>query len=141
MKLLEIVKDTIREYLDNEEDKILNHKKRQLNIILSANPMQDDYHTGIRKLDDIKMLEEFIVDDITTTTPDFTIEDINNAINSDKIIIYSSYPIKDGVFVTPSRMEAKNYAGNGKVYGLATSPYNIAWITPIEGVFAKQNYE
>lgn len=137
MKIVEIVKNTIREFLNHEQDEILNHKERQLNIILSTNPMEDDYHAGIRNVDDIKMLEEFILDDDLTTSPDFGIDLIKNAIKSDKIVVYSSYPIKNGAFVSPSRMEAQNYAGNGKVYSLATSPYNIAWLTPIEGVFAK----
>jgi len=131
----------VSQYLIEQE--ILNidsHKKKQLDIILKTNPMRDEYHTGVRKIHDIKTLEEIVTDtkeDDLITNPDFGISAIKKAIETKSILVYSSNPIQNGVFVTPSKMEAQNYAGMGKVYSIQTSIYNIAWVDSIEGVFAK----
>lgn len=37
-------------------------KQKQLNIILKNNPVNDDYHTWIRNIEDIKTLEETLQD-------------------------------------------------------------------------------
>lgn len=37
-------------------------KQKQLDIILKHNPVQDDYHTWIRNINDIKTLEETLQD-------------------------------------------------------------------------------
>ena len=126
--------------LEQEISNINAHKKKQLDIILKTNPMRDEYHTGVRKIQDIKTLEEIVADtkeDDLITNLDFGISDIRKAIETKSIVVYSSYPIQNGVFVTPSKMEAQNYAGGGKSYSMQTSIYNIAWIDSIEGVFAK----
>lgn len=52
-----------------------------------------------------------------------------------KIIVYSSYPIESGIFVTPSRMEAQNYAGNRKVYSKLVKLSDVAWLDPLQGQF------
>lgn len=64
-----------------------------------------------------------------------------NALRSGKIKVYSSYPIENGVFVTPSKMEAKNYAGNGKVFEKEVAIDEVAWIDNLEGQYAKISKE
>lgn len=116
-------------------------KQKQLSVILKSNPMTDDYHTGIRTIDDIKTLEETLNDDewadYDEFNPDLTKEDIEKAINSGKIIIYSSYPIEQGIFVSPSKMEAESYSGDGKVYSKVVNINDVAWIDPTQGQYAK----
>jgi hypothetical protein len=143
MKLKEIIITTIYEYLNEQYSKNIgfdNHKKKQLNIILNTNPMLDDYHTGIRELNDIKTLEEIVTstdEEDLITTPDFNINDIKKAIKTNNILIYSSYPIQNGTFVTPSKMMAQSYSGDGRIYSKNTNIYDVAWIDAIEGQFAK----
>jgi hypothetical protein len=143
MQLRNFIATTIREYLIEQELQSIDFdkdKKKQLGIILKTNPMLDDYHTGIRTLDDIKTLNEILLnneEDDLITFPDFTIDDIKKAVQTKEIFIYSSYPIQDGTFVTPSKMEAKSHAGNNNVYSKYTSIYNIAWIDSGEGMFTK----
>ncbi len=69
--------------------------------------------------------------------PDLTRDDIQNAIESGEITVYSSYLIKNGVFVSPSRMEAESYSGNGKVYEKTVDINDVAWIDPTQGQYAK----
>ncbi len=75
------------------------------------------------------------------TTPDFTEEDLQNALETGRVTVYSSYPIKDGIFVTPSRMEAQNYAGEGKVYSKTVALEDVAWIDSLQGQYAKVEEE
>ena len=118
-----------------------NHKQKQLDIIKNNNPDNDDYHTWIRNVEDIKTLEETINDsdwiDYNEYNPDLSKRDIENAIESGKITIYSSYPIRQGVFVSPSKMEAESYSGNGKVYSKEVNINDVAWIDPTQGQYAK----
>lgn len=115
----------------------LPSKEQQLSIIQNSNPMRDDYHTGIRSVDDILTFEEAIQENVFT--PDYTEEDAQNALQKGKITVYSSYPISQGVFVTPSKMEAQLYAGGegGKVYSKTVSLNDVAWIDSLEGQYAK----
>ena len=53
--------------------------------------------------------------------------------------MYSSYPIKNGTFATPSKMEAMSYASSDKVYSKVVSLYDLAWIDPTQGQYAKTN--
>lgn len=115
------------------------NKQSQFDLIQKSNPMQDEYHTGVRSVDDILTYEEAIddfggVDDIT---PDFTANDVQKALDTGRVTVYSSYPIKPGVFVTPSRMEAQSYAGQGQVYSKEVDLSDVAWIDGIEGQYAK----
>ena len=57
----------------------------------------------------------------------------------EKIVVYSSHPIKNGTFVTPSKMEATSYASSDKVYSKVVSLYDVAWIDPTQGQYAKTN--
>lgn len=122
----------IKESEDNQ-----NIKHKQLAIIKATNPMQDDIHTGIRTIKDISFPEEvFSEDNFEGLYPDFTLAMAKKALKSGKIKVYSSYPIRNGVFVTPSKMNAKDYAGDKKIYSKVLSVYDIAWIDESEGQVA-----
>lgn len=124
--------------LDNSS---FSYKQQQLEIIKNNNPINDDYHTWIRNVEDIKTLEETINDsdwsDYDEYNPDLSRQDIENAIDSGKITVYSSYPIKQGTFVSPSKMEAESYSSNGKVYSKEVNINDVAWIDPTQGQYAK----
>ena len=119
----------------------LEHKEQQFSIIQNSNPMLDDYHTGIRSADDILTFEEAIQENIFT--PDYTEQAAQNALRKGKITVYSSYPISQGVFVTPSKMEAQLYAGGEgeRVYSKTVSLNDVAWIDSLEGQYAKVDNE
>ena len=120
-----------------EKKKISNHQKSQFEIIQKTNPMRDDYHTGIRKASDIKTAEEAFKDDESFAYPDFTEDDAAIALRTGRITIYSSKPIEQGGFVSPSKMMAQDYAGSGKIYSKTVNLEDIAWINGDEGQFAK----
>ena len=129
------------------EFSIKEDKEKQLDIINRTNPAPDDYHTWIRTTNDIKTLQE-AVDEVKaedpeydlSSYPDVTDDVINKALQSGKVTVYSSYPIKEGVFVSPSKMQAKDYAGGGKVYSKQVSINDVAWINTDEGMFAPTEY-
>lgn len=118
-------------------EEVDKHKEEQLDIINKSNPMHDEYHTGVRNVDDIKTFEEAVSDSDAPFTPDYTKEDAESALKAGEITVYSSKPIEDGVFVTPSKIEAKNYAGDGKVFSERVSIEDVAWIDAIEGQYAR----
>lgn len=122
---------------DDEETR--KHKQKQLDIVLEANPMRDDYHRGIRKIDDILSPSQAFGEhtDDNYAYPDFTYEDGQKALEKGKITIYSSKPIINGNFVSPSKMLAQMYAGNGKVYSLEVDLNDVAWLDSDEGQVAK----
>ena len=138
--------DDIRYSLKNKD-----RKQAQLDIILKTNPMLDDYHTGIRKVEDIKTLGESVEearseaekygDDEWSAYPDITNDMLQNALETGEITIYSSKPIKNGVFVTPSYMQASEYAGGGNVYEKTVPLNDVAWINTDEGQYAKVDGE
>ena len=131
--------------------KDVDRKQAQLDIILKTNPMLDDYHTGIRKVEDIKTLGESVEearseaekygDDEWSAYPDITNDMLQNALETGEITIYSSKPIKNGVFVTPSYMQASDYAGGGNVYEKTVPLTDVAWINTDEGQYAKVDGE
>ncbi len=122
-------------------------KEKQLEIINRTNPAHDDYHTWVRTTDDIKTLQE-AVDEVRaedpeynlSSYPDVTDDMINEALQSGKVTVYSSYPIKEGVFVSPSKMQAKDYAGGDRVYSKQVPITDVAWINTDEGMFAPMSY-
>ena len=118
-------------------EEVYKHKEKQLDIINKSNPMHDEYHTGVRNVDDIKTFEEAVSDSDAPFTPDYTKEDAESALKAGEITVYSSKPIENGVFVTPSKIEAKNYAGDGKVFSERVSIKDVAWIDAIEGQYAR----
>lgn len=131
----------VNEDLGELDNSSFSFKQKQLDIIKNNNPANDDYHTWIRNVEDIKTLEETINDsdyiDYDNYDPDLSRQDIENAIDSGKITVYSSYPIKQGVFVSPSKMEAESYSSNGKVYSKEVNINDVAWIDPTQGQYAK----
>lgn len=119
----------------------MNDKDIQLFIIQETNPMLDDIHTGIRTLDDILTFDEAmnVPEEKLVTAPDYEKKDMDRALKTGMITVYSSYPIEDGNFVTPSRMEAECYAGGpgSYVYSKTVPLENIAWIDNYEGQYAE----
>ena len=115
-------------------------KQKQLEVIQKSNPVEDDYHTWIRSTDDIHTFREALNDpewaDYDEFDPDYTKAMAEEALESGEIEVFSSYPIQNGVFVTPSRMEAESYAGRGKIYSKTVKTDDVAWIDPTQGQFA-----
>ena len=131
-------KDEVEQAAETEPvEEVYKHKEKQLDIINKSNPMHDEYHTGVRNVDDIKTFEEAVSDSDAPFTPDYTKEDAESALKAGEITVYSSKPIENGVFVTPSKIEAKNYAGDGKVFSERVSVKDVAWIDAIEGQYAR----
>ena len=122
-----------------------SHKQAQFDIIQATNPAPDDYHTWIRSTDDILTFDEAIRQNIEDygelgdDTPDWTAEMMLAAQRDGSVVVYSSYPIRDGTFVTPSKMEAQSYAGgrNSKVYSKRVNLDEVAWIETLQGQYAK----
>ena len=131
-------KENNTQELDNSSFSL---KEKQLEIIKKENPMLDDYHTGIRTIDDIKTPEEAfktkIDEDEDYSYPDFTQEDGEKALESGKITVYSSKEIKQGTFVSPSKSMVQDYAGDGKIFEQTISINDVAWINSDEGQYAK----
>lgn len=125
-----------QEKVENEKS-TSNLKEQQLEIVLKENPMIDDYHTGIRSIDDIKTFDEVINDDESFVWGDFTQEDAKQALEKGTVTVYSSKPITNGSFVSTSQNQAKDYAGNGKIYSQEVSLEDVAWINGDEGQYAK----
>ena len=147
-----LVRDVLHPAVEEKASlKDADRKQTQLDIILKTNPMLDDYHTGIRKVEDIKTLGESVEearseaekygDDEWSAYPDITNDMLQNALETGEITIYSSKPIKNGVFVTPSYMQASDYAGGGNVYEKTVPLTDVAWINTDEGQYAKVDGE
>lgn len=122
-------------------------KSTQLAIINATNPAPNDTLTWIRSEDDIKtpaeIYEQALQDNDgngnVNLAPDFSLADLKKAMQTGYITVYSSYPIKNGVFVTPSRMEASQYAGGGEVHSAKIPIGEVAWIDELQGQYAKPN--
>lgn len=118
-----------------------SRKQKQNEIIQENNPMNKELgeHTWINSAEDIKTYQEAIEEfgGIDNITPDFTAEDIKKALNTGEVTVYSSYPIEQGTFVTPSKMEAQSYAGNNQVYSKEVKLNDVAWIDEIQGQYAQ----
>lgn len=115
-------------------------KAAQFEVIQNSNAADDDYHTWIRSAAEIKTLSETLADpewaEYDEYDPDYTRQMAEDAIRTGKITVYSSYKIGNGVFVTPSRMEAESYSGDGKVYSKTVNVADVAWIDPTQGQYA-----
>jgi len=116
-------------------------KSKQLELINNSNPAPNSYNTWIRNLSDIKTAREAFENAKVEGNmyPDFTVKDMEEALSKGEILVYSSYPIKNGVFVSPSKMNAQDYAGgkNNKLYSKIVKLNDIAWIDESEGQYAK----
>lgn len=128
---------------DNKPVSTESLKEQQFNIIQKTNPMRDDIHTGIRNAADIRSPEEafktMVDPDEHLVYPDFTQEDALKALSNGEITVYSSKPIDQGAFVSPSKMMAQDYAGgpNAKIYSAKVKIDDVAWINADEGQLAK----
>jgi hypothetical protein len=113
-------------------------KQRQLEIVKKHNPAKDDYHTWIRKEEDILTAHEAFkeaIEDGEDIYFDFTVNDMKDALRTGRVTLYSSYPIKEGIFVTPSEMNAKDYAGNSRIYSKTVKITDVAWIDEGQGQY------
>lgn len=115
-----------------------SHKGKQLEIIKKTNPMLDDYHVGIRNVEDIKAFNEVVNDEDSFVWGDFTREDAKRALKEGKITVYSSYPINQGTFVSTSKIQAEQYAGGkgNNIYSKTIPLEEVAWINGDEGQYA-----
>jgi len=130
----------LKEEEGDVDEKMGSRKQKQLDIINKTNPAPNDQNTWIRNIEDILSPEEaFIDDDNFIGTPDFRIKDAKEALKNGEIIVYSSYPIKNGIFVTPSKMEATLYAGYKTPYSKKVKLTDVAWIDSNEGQYAEVN--
>lgn len=118
-------------------DAARNVKEEQLKIINKTNPANDDLHLWIRNADDIKKFDEAVNSEEAVFTPDYDSTMANKAIETGKIQVYSSKPIEDGAFVSPSKQIAKDYAGEGKIYSKTMKLDDVAWVDSLEGQVAK----
>ena len=114
-------------------------KNAQYKIIQETNPMFDEEHVGIRSPKDIKTFEEVINDKDSFTWGDYSKEDAIRDLKKGTVIIYSSYPIKNGTFVSTSYQQALDYAGGDptQVHSRKASLNSVAWINGDEGQYAK----
>ena len=118
----------------NVQNRLNLGDKFRAKIVKDNNPVGDDYHAWIRDENDIKTFKQAYDDDGGgDLTPDFTEAMAKKAIDSGEITVYSSKPIKAGSFVTPSKMEAKSYAGSGKIYEEKLNLNDISWIDGLQG--------
>lgn len=115
----------------------IDNKQKQLEIINQNNPMQDEYHTGIRNENDIKTFDEAIQDDESFVWGDYSKKDAERDLQKGTVTVYSSKPIEQGAFVSTSQNQARDYAGGGKIYSQEVPINDVAWINGDEGQYAK----
>lgn len=123
----------------DDYDPVQDRKAKQLDLILKNNPANDDVHLWIRSTKDIHTAEEVFkeaYDNGEAMYPDFTLDMMDEALKFGKVTVYSSHPIKNGIFVTPSYMNARDYSGGGRVYSKKIRLTDVAWIDESEGQYA-----
>ena len=125
----------------NMSEKEINKdlKKRQFDIIQETNPAMNDINTWIRDASDIKTYEEAIKEawENLWLAPDFTKDMVKKALDEWEITVYSSKPIENWNWVTPSKMEAEAYAWWGKVYTKKVSLDDVAWVDELQWQLAE----
>lgn len=135
------VEANIEAVASNEQG--VDFKAAQFEIIEKNNPAPNSYQTWIRKAEDIKTFEETLQDsdyegwEESGFDPSYGADIAQQALQTGEITVYSSYPIEQGVFVTPSKMEAESYSGNGQIYSKTVPLEDVAWIDPTQGQYAK----
>lgn len=73
-------------------------KEQQFELIQNNHPKEDwDYQTRINSVDDVKTYQE-AVDDDRAGTPDFDDADIDRALKTGRVRVYSSHRIRIGTF-------------------------------------------
>ncbi len=130
----------VNTFSENSFDDVEKFKASQFEIIEKSNKAPNSYLTWIRSVDDIKTFEETLSDSDWSGGDDFdpsySWQMAQEALESGEITVYSSYPIKQGVFVTPSRMEAESYSRQKNVYSKKIKLDEVAWIDPTQGMYA-----
>lgn len=123
-------------------------RSRQASEVNETNRMRDDYHTGIRSREDVRSFDEVLAEaekdfaeDGAMVYPDMDIETMRQAKNKGTVTVYSSKPIEAGTFVTPSRMNASDYAGEGRIYEKEIPVDSVAWISIDEGQYTPASLE
>ena len=122
------------------KEEIQELKEKQFEILQNHNPMADDYHVGIRKVEDIKTFEEVIKtadEDEEFVWGDYSLKDAKSDLESGFITVYSSHDIKQGTFVSTSKNQAEDYAGGKPVKSQKVPLEEVAWINGDEGQYAK----
>ena len=112
-----------------------NPKDPKINSVATWIEKESDIHTYAEA---VKMDET----DETGITPDFTAEDIKKALETNKMIVYSTHPITIGTFVTPSKMQAESYGVRDMLHSKMVSLDEVAWIDSFEGQYVGvQSYD
>lgn len=128
---------------ENQKFSLSEFKEKQLEIVLENNSAQNEYSTWIRDVDDIMTYEEALNSDDYIDykgedfDPTYPYSIAENALETGEIMVYSSYPIKQGIWVSPSFLEAQSYSGTGKVYSEKVKLTDVAWVDPTQGQYAK----
>ena len=129
--------------LKSNVEETKEHKQAQYELIQKTNPKDESinkYATWIDKPSDVRTFREALEEDggyWDGVAPDFTADDIQKALKSGYVTVYSTYPIKDGVFVSPSRMEAESYGVKDKIHTKRVALTDVAWIDAGQGQYAK----
>ena len=144
----EVADRVMKDLLDGVNPRDVLRKNKQNEVIQRSNPMGDDYHTGVRGVEDIRTMREAISEaraegaeggwETLSSYPDVSNAMLKEALRSGRVRVYSSKPIEAGVFVTPSRMQAEDYAGGGRVYSKEVSVDDVAWLNTDEGQLAPE---
>lgn len=113
-------------------------KEMQLSMILDSNPVDGNVSVWIRDVDDILTFKEAMTED-ELIDPDFTEDDVAECLRSGKVTVYSSKPITNGNFVSPSKLEASAYSGDGSIYCATLKLTDVAWIDCTQGQVATNN--
>jgi hypothetical protein len=108
-------------------------KEDMVKVITDNNPAFNETSTWVRKKEDICDVELLFGENFEGMYPDFTKDMAEEALRTHKVMVYSSKPFSLGSFVTPSKMYAESYAGDGKVYQKKMDIDDIAWIDEGEG--------
>lgn len=117
-------------------------RQKQWEIIQKTNPKEEGTNsTWVDKPEDAKTFYEVNHKDSDypfneNYSDDWTVKDKMNVEATGKITVYSSYPIEDGNWVTPSKEEGLSYAGSGKLYSATMDPRDIAWADAGQGQVA-----
>ena len=69
---------------------------------------------------------------------DYSRKDAERDLKKGSVTVYSSHPIKQGTFVSTSKIMAKDYAGGKDIYSAEVSLDEVAWINGDEGQYAKR---
>lgn len=134
-------KEEAENKIKNDMEKSTPLQKSQFKIIQETNPAPEGTnYVWIRNPKDIKTFEEVVVDDGESFSwGDFSLEDAKKALKKGTVRVYSSYPIKNGVFVSTSYQQALDYAGGdpSKIHSRNVALNSVAWINGDEGQYAK----